>query len=134
MENLYKSVIAAGGGAALYLWGGWTEGMLTLVILMAIDFITGLFAAGKEGQLSSRRGAVGIARKVVSVGAVVAVANMADQMLGDGHVLRDGAVIFYLLNEGLSILENAGRMGIPIPDGIMQAIEVLKGKGKQGGN
>jgi|UPI0003B59854 toxin secretion/phage lysis holin len=134
MENIIKSVIAGGGGVALYLWGGWTEGMLTLVILMGVDFVTGLFAAGKEKKLSSRTGAAGIARKVVSVGAVVAVANMADQMLGNGHVLRDGAVIFYLLNEGLSILENAGRMGIPIPDGITQAIEVLKGKGKKDGN
>lgn len=129
MENIIKASIAIGGGIASFLFGGWSQALQALLLFIAVDYITGVIAAGKEGKLSSDAGLKGIARKVM-IFFVVAVAHQVDLLLGYGHVFRDAAVTFYVVNEAISILENAGRMGVPIPDRIQQAIEILKGKEK----
>src|SRR5690606_29540612 len=96
-----------------------------LLAFVTLDYVTGLVAATVEKKLNSRVGLEGIARKVM-IFSVVAVAHLADQVFGSGDLFRDGAVAFYLMNECLSILENAGRIGIPLPDGVREAVEALK--------
>lgn len=133
MEIYFKSIVAGGGAVASFLFGGWTMALQALLVFVVIDFITGFFASAKSGSLSSRIGSRGIAKKIM-IFLIVALAHMVDQMLGDGDVIRDAAITFYLANEGLSIIENSGRMGLPVPDVVKQAIEILKGKDKEKNN
>lgn len=128
MENFFKSAVAAGGAAATYLFGGWSSLLAVLLTFVVIDYVSGVMAAGVEGKLASRVGLAGIARKVF-IFAMVAIAHLIDSALGDQHVLRDATIFFYLANELLSIIENAGRVGLPVPAPIQKAVEVLKGKG-----
>jgi toxin secretion/phage lysis holin len=83
------------------------------------------------GKLESNVGMFGIARKVF-IFAMVSVAHLVDGVLGDGHLFRDAVAFFYIANELLSIIENGGKLGAPIPPVIRQAIDVLKGKGGTG--
>ncbi|MDQ0046054.1 toxin secretion/phage lysis holin [Paenibacillus polymyxa] len=95
--------------------------------------MTGLFAAGAEGKkgtgpgLKSKIGLISIARKVF-IFAMVAVSHLIDGVLGDSHLFRDAVAYFYMANELLSIAENGGRLGVPVPSIIRQAVEVLKSK------
>lgn len=130
MENLAKTIVAAFGAAISYLFGGWSALLGILLTFVIVDYATGVVAAAFEGKLRSKVGLIGIARKVF-IFAIVAVAHQIDTILGDGHFLRDMAIFFYLANELLSIIENAGRIGLPIPGAIKKAVEVLKGKGGQ---
>jgi len=129
MENIFKTLVAIGGAAVSYLFGEWSALLSALLAFVVADYIAGVLAAGVEGKLSSSVGLKGIARKVF-IFVLVAVAHLVDTALGDGHLFRDATIFFYLANELLSILENAGRVGLPIPEGIKQAVEVLKGKGE----
>ena len=133
MENLFKTAVAVGGAAASYLFGGWSTLLGVLLTFVVIDYVSGVIAAGAEGALKSKVGLIGIARKVF-IFAMVAIAHLVDSALGDQHVLRDATIFFYLANELLSIIENAGRVGLPVPTPIQRAVEVLKGKGDQSGN
>ena len=130
MENLYKSIVAIGGAAASYLFGGWSALLSILLTFVALDYVTGFLAAAKEGKLNSEVGLWGIAKKV-AIFFVVAVAHLVDTALGDAHLFRDAAIFFYLANELLSITENTGRLGVPIPTAIQRAVEVLRGKGER---
>lgn len=133
MENFIKTVIAIGGAAASFLFGGWSALLSVLLTFVVIDYVSGVIAAGAEGRLKSKVGMIGIARKVF-IFAMVAIAHLVDTALGDQHVLRDATIFFYLANELLSIIENAGRVGLPVPAPIQKAVEVLKGKGDTNGN
>lgn len=129
MKNTYlKIIIAAGGAAASYLYGGWSQLLCVLLAFVVIDYITGVLASASEGKLSSAVGFKGIARKVC-IFAIVAVAHLVDSSLGEVHVFRDTTIFFYLANELLSMLENMGRLGVPIPPIISKAVQVLQGKG-----
>ncbi|MFM1652574.1 holin family protein [Brevibacillus sp. B_LB10_24] len=128
METTYKLIVSLGGAAASFLFGGWSMLLNILVAFVAIDYVTGILAAGVEGRLNSKVGRLGIARKVFTF-LMVAIAHLVDTALGEQHILRDAAIFFYLTNELLSILENAGRVGLPVPELIKRAVEVLKGKG-----
>ncbi|OYD06256.1 phage holin family protein [Paludifilum halophilum] len=130
METVLKTLVGIGAGIASFLWGGWSAALGSLLFFVATDYVTGVVAAAKEGQLSSQVGVYGIARKV-GVFAIVALAHMVDQQLGDGHMFRDGTVAFYLANEALSIIENAGRIGVPIPPKVQEMIETLRRKGEK---
>lgn len=129
MENVVKTIAAVGGAIASYAFGGWSALLSILLTFVAMDYISGVLAAGKEGKLNSDIGLWGIARKV-SIFVVVAIAHLVDTALGDAHLFRDAAIFFYLANEVLSITENLGRIGAPIPGIIKQAVEVLRGKGE----
>src|SRR5690606_25922839 len=128
MEGTFKTIIAIGGAAASFLFGGWSSLLTILLVFVVFDYITGVLAAGKEGKLNSEVGLWGIPKKV-AIFAIVAVAHLVDSALGDAHLFRDAAIFFYLANELLSIIENIGRMGVPIPGAIQRAVEVLRGKG-----
>lgn len=127
------SGVACVGAAIASLLGGWTGAMTTLVILMFIDYITGIIVAGvfhnspkcSGGALSSAVGFKGICRKFVIL-LIVVVACRVD-LLMDTNIIRDATCIGFCANELVSITENAGLMGIPLPRKLVEAIEVLRG-------
>ena len=128
-QDLFKSLVAACGAVVSYLFGGWNALLGVLLAFVVADYATGVLAAAVEGRLSSAVGMRGIARKVM-IFVIVAMAHLADTVLGDGHMIRDAACFWYLANELLSIIENAGRIGVPIPPAISRAVEILRGKGE----
>ena len=127
------SGVACVGAAIASLLGGWTGAMTTLVILMFIDYITGIIVAGvfhnspkcSGGALSSAVGFKGICRKFVIL-LIVVVACRVDLLL-ETNIIRDSTCIGFCANELVSITENAGLMGIPLPRKLVEAIEVLRG-------
>ena len=137
MTNIKTAVLAAigtiGGGIAA-LFGGWTSAMTTLIIFMVIDYATGIIVAGvfhrsgksKSGALQSRAGFKGLCRKGMIL-LILLVACRLDLMLGTGYI-KDCVCIAFVVNETLSIIENAGLMGVPIPQVLIKAIDVLKAK------
>ncbi|MGF7429576.1 phage holin family protein [Thermoanaerobacterium thermosaccharolyticum] len=127
-ENIFKTITAFGGALASYLFGGWSALLGILLAFVIFDYVTGVIAAGIEGKLSSNVGLKGIAKKV-AIFVIVAVANLVDRALGNAHIFRDATIFFYLANELLSIIENVGRSGVPIPEVIKKAVAVLQGKG-----
>ena len=129
MDNIFKSIVAVGGAAVSYLFGGWSALLSILLTFVVLDYVTGVAAAAKEGKLNSEVGAWGIVRKV-GIFVIVAVAHLVDRALGDAHLFRDAAIFFYLANELLSMIENTGRLGAPIPPALQRAVEVLRGKGE----
>lgn len=120
------------------LFGGWDAALTTLVIFMAIDYFTGLVVAGvfkksgksENGALESRAGLKGLCKKGMML-LVVLVAVRLDMMSGT-NFLRDAVIIAFVANEALSIMENAGLMGVKWPPVISNAIDVLKKKGETG--
>lgn len=136
-ELTFASIIGVVGGFIATLFGGWDSSMTTLVIFMAIDYITGLMVAGifknsdktETGALESRAGFKGLCRKGVTL-LIVLVACRLDIAIGTTFV-RDATVIAFIANETISIIENAGLMGIPIPSVIVKSIDVLKSKAEE---
>lgn len=128
-ENIFKTITAFGGALASYLFGGWSALLGILLAFVIFDYITGVIAAGIEGKLNSSIGWKGISRKVM-IFVLVAMAHLVDMALGDSNVFRDATIFFYLANELLSIIENTGRIGLPVPDAIQKAVAILKGKGE----
>ena len=125
-ESLYKAATAALGTAATYLWGGWDAVFTALVVLACMDYVTGWAAAWVHGRLSSDAGRLGIAKKI-GMFVVVSVGHILDQLGGLGEpVLRTVAIWWYLANEALSIVENLGEVGVPIPGRLRQALAVLR--------
>lgn len=119
-------------GTAVSSWMGGFDGLLTaLVGFMVVDYLTGVFAAIVEHKLSSSVGAKGILQKILIL-MLVGVANALDQHIieGDEPILRTAVIFFYLSNEGISILENATRLGLPVPDKLKSFLEQVKPKGK----
>ncbi len=133
------SVIGVFGSAVASLFGGFDAALVTLVLFMGADYITGLIVAGifhnsgktENGALESRAGWKGLCQKGVTL-LVVLVACRLDLMAGSNFI-RDAAVIAFIANETISITENAGLMGIYIPAPILKAVEVLKNKPESGG-
>ena len=127
------SGVACVGAAITSLFGGWNGAMTTLVILMLIDYVTGIIVAGvfhnspkcSGGALSSAVGFKGICRKFVIL-LIVVVACRVDLLL-ETNIIRDATCIGFCANELVSITENAGLMGIPLPRKLVEAIEVLRG-------
>lgn len=128
------TVIGCVGSLVTSAFGGWDAGLITLVLFMAVDYITGLIVAGvfhasektESGGLESRAGWKGLCRKGVTL-LIVLIAHRIDIVAGTS-VVRDAVVIAYIVNETISITENAGLMGVPVPDKLMAAIDVLQGK------
>lgn len=134
MKACILSLLGVVGSFIASLFGGFDAALVTLVIFMGVDYITGLVVAGvfhasektANGTLESRAGWKGICRKGVTL-LVVLVACRLDLIMGSSFI-RDAVVIAFIANETISIIENAGLMGIPIPAVIARAIEVLKNK------
>ena len=139
--NGLKTMICTGigivGSTVAAAFGGWDAAMITLVSMMVIDYLTGVLVAGvfhnspktENGTLESKAGWKGLCRKGVTL-LIVLVAARLDIILGTGFI-RDAVIIGYIANEVISIIENAGLMGVPIPAAIEKAIEVLQSKGEE---
>lgn len=141
--NGLKTMICTGigivGSTVAAAFGGWDAAMITLVSMMVIDYLTGVLVAGvfhnspktENGALESKAGWKGLCRKGMTL-LIVLVAARLDIILGTGFI-RDAVIIGYIANETISIIENAGLMGVPIPEAIKKAIEVLQQKESQEG-
>lgn len=131
VDVVSKTCAAAVGAVVGYLFGGWSELLGILLAFVIMDYVTGVMAAYKEGTLRSAVGFKRIPKKVM-IFVLVAVSHLIDRAVGTNGLFRDATIFFYLANELLSIVENAGRMGLPVPEQIKQAVEVLKGKSERG--
>ncbi len=140
LKNVFYTLAGIAGSLMASLFGGWDAAIVTLIAFMAVDYITGVIVAGvfhasnksPNGSLESRAGWKGLCRKGVTL-LVVLVATRLDMAIGT-HYIRDAAVIAFVANEAVSIIENAGLMGIPIPEVIIRMIDVLKKHSDDGGS
>lgn len=123
--NMIQLVFAGIGGWLGYFLGGCDGLILALIAFVVIDYITGVMCAVVDKKLSSAVGFKGICRKVL-IFLLVGIANILDvQVIGTGSVLRTAVIFFYISNEGISLLENAGHLGLPIPVKIKTVLEQL---------
>ena len=123
--NTIQIIFTGIGGWLGYFLGGCDGLLYTLVIFVVVDYLTGVMVAINTKTLSSAVGFKGICRKVL-IFLLVGVANILDvNVIGTGCVLRTAVIFFYISNEGISLLENAGRLGLPIPEKIKVVLEQL---------
>ena len=117
------------GGWLGYFLGGLDGLLIALIVFMALDYITGLMCAVIDKKLSSAVGFKGICKKVLIL-MLVGVANVVDiHIVGTGSALRSAVICFYLSNEGLSLLENAAHIGLPVPEKMKEVLAQLHGRG-----
>lgn len=123
--NWIQIVFAAIGGGIGWFLGGADGFLYALIAFVVIDYITGVMCAIVDKKLSSEVGFKGICKKVL-IFILVGVGNIIDvQVLGEAGVLRTAVIFFYLSNEGVSLLENAGHLGLPIPAKLKAVLEQL---------
>ncbi len=134
MKRVICTVVGMVGGFIASLFGGWSTGLVTLLIFMSIDYLSGLIVAGVfhnspktgTGTLESRAGWKGLCRKCMTL-LFVLIAYRLDLALGINYI-RDSVILGFMTNELISIVENAGLMGLPLPAVITKAIDVLTKK------
>ena len=130
MENIFKNILAGICTILSFLFGDMEGLMIALIALIILDYISGVIAAAVEKRLSSEVGAKGIAKKIFML-LIVALANIVDtSVIGDGHVLKTVTVVFYICNECISLIENAGRIGVPVPKKLLDVLEQLRDRDK----
>lgn len=118
------------GSILMFAFGGWSEALTFLLVAMVADYLTGIAASLKEGKgLSSSFGAWGLARKGLTL-LVILLAHRIDVLLNTEDVTMGAAIFFYIANELISVTENYGRLGLPLPERIRKMISVLKEKDK----
>lgn len=135
MKNVIITIIGVIGSGIASLFGGWTASLTTLLIFMGIDYLSGLIVAGvfhnspktETGALESRAGLKGLIRKFTML-LFVLIGYRLDVAVGTTYI-RDAVCIAFMANELISIVENAGLMGLPVPAIITNAIDILKKKG-----
>lgn len=138
-KEVFALVSGAVGGCVAACFGGWSEGLLTLIIVMAIDYATGLITAGvfkastktETGALESKAGWKGLIRKGMTL-LIVMIAYRLDLQFGTSYI-RDAVIIGFVANEIISIVENAGLMGLPMPKALIKAVDVLSQKADEAG-
>ena len=117
--------VTALGGWLGYFLGGMDGMLIALIVFMALDYITGVMCAIVDKNLSSAVGFKGICKKVLIL-MLVGLAHIVDlHVIGNGSALRGAVICFYLSNEGLSLLENAAHLGLPVPEAIKTVLEQL---------
>ncbi|MEA5059805.1 MAG: holin [Clostridia bacterium] len=127
--NGFKSVVAVIGGIAAYLWGAWDALIQVLVAVVVIDYVTGVIKAAVKGELSSGVGFKGLAKKV-AIFLIVALGVLVDTAIpATNGAVRSAVIMFYVANEGLSILENIGQLGVPLPVVLKGWLAKLKEEG-----
>ena len=131
--NTMQMIFAAVCGWLGYFLGGCDGLLIALVVFTVVDYITGLMCAISDRKLSSEVGFRGICRKVL-IFFLVGVANILDmEVIGTGSVLRTAIIFFYLSNEGVSLLENAAHLGLPIPQKLKDVLAQLHDRAEEGG-
>lgn len=123
--NLIQVVIAAVGGWLGYFLGGCDGLLIALLVFVVIDYITGVMCAIVDKKLSSSVGFKGIFKKVL-IFAMVGIGHILDTaVIGTGSVLRTAVIFFYISNEGVSLMENAAHLGLPVPEKLKAVLEQL---------
>ena len=131
--NMIQVVFTMLGGWIGYFVGGCDGLLYALLAFVVIDYITGMMCAIADRKLSSEVGFKGICRKVL-IFLLVGIANVLDvNVIGTGSVLRTAVIFFYISNEGVSLLENAAHLGLPVPDKMKAVLEQLHKKGEDEG-
>ena len=125
MKNVISLICGTVLTGVSYLLGGFDTALLTLVIVMALDYITGICKAVKLKTLNSKAGLLGILKKF-GYFVIVALAVIIDRMAGDTGAIRTIVIYFFVANDGLSILENWGAIGLPLPKKMFEILEQLK--------
>ena len=132
--NTIQMVIAGIGGWLGYFLGGCDGLLFALMAFVVIDYITGVMCAISDKTLSSEVGFRGICRKVL-IFLLVGIGHIVDaQVIGSGGVLRTAVIFFYLSNEGISLIENAAHLGLPVPDKLKAVLEQLHDRAEKGGD
>ena len=131
--NIIQLAFAAIGGWLGYFLGGCDSLIIALAVFVVVDYITGIMCAIADKKLSSAVGFKGICRKVM-IDTLVGVEHLLDAyVIGNGAVLRTATIFFYLSNEGLSLLENAAYLGLPIPEPLKAVLVQLHDRAEKGG-
>ena len=131
--NLMQFIFTAIGGWIGYFIGGCDGPLITLLFFVICDYITGILCAISDKKLSSHVGFKGICRKVI-IFMLVGIAHMIDvNVIATGSILRTAVIFFYLSNEGVSLLENAGHLGLPIPEKLKVVLEQLHDRAEKDG-
>ena len=137
MKEFWTSVqvvFTAIGGWLGWFLGGCDGLMYALIAFVVVDYITGIMCAIVDKKLSSEVGFKGICKKVL-IFLLVGMANILDvNIIGSGSVLRTAAIFFYLSNEGVSLLENAAHLGLPVPNAMKEVLQQLHDRSENGGN
>ncbi len=137
MKQFVCTVIGAVGSGIAALFGGWDTGLVSLLIFMGLDYVSGLVVAGvfhksnktDTGSLESKAGWKGLCRKCMTL-VFVLVAYRLDLIIGTNYI-RDAVIIAFIANELISLVENAGLMGVPLPAVITKAIDILQKKSEE---
>lgn len=132
MENktIFNSIFAVVGTFLTWIFGGWDLAIQILVSFMVIDYITGIIVAYINKEVDSRVGFRGICKKLLTM-VILIVAVLLDRLFGQGWIFRTATCYFFIANEGISILENIAKCGIPLPTKLMDKLIQLK---EEGGN
>lgn len=125
-KTKFDMLIAFFGGIISYLLGGWDIILTTLAIFMVLDYITGMIASFIEKTWNSEKGAIGLIKKGTIVLLVISGVFLDRLLSGDKWVFRTVICMFYIANEGLSIVENCGCIGLPVPKRLLDALEQLR--------
>lgn len=129
--NTIQLVFTGVGGWLGYFLGGWDGMLYALLAFVVVDYITGVMCAVVDKKLSSAVGFKGICRKVLIL-LLVGIANILDvQVIGTGSVLRTAVIFFYISNEGISIVENAAHLGLPVPEKVRVVLEQLHDRAEE---
>ncbi len=124
--NMAQTVLTVVGGWIGYFLGGWDGLIIALVAFITVDYLTGIMYAVSTHALSSEVGFIGICRKMLIL-LMVGVAQVLDNIIfGQTGILRTAVTFYYISNEGISILENSAKLGVPIPKKLRDALEQLK--------
>ena len=134
MKQFICTMIGAVGSGIAALFGGWDTGLVSLLIFMGLDYVSGLVVAGvfhksnktDTGSLESKAGWKGLCRKCMTL-VFVLVSYRLDLIIGTNYI-RDAVIIAFIANELISLVDNAGLMGVPLPAIIVQAIDILQKK------
>jgi toxin secretion/phage lysis holin len=126
--NWTQAAFAAAGGFLGWFLGGFDGFLYALIAFVAVDYLTGVMCAALDKKLSSEVGARGIFKKIL-IFVMVGIGHIIDsQLIGSGSVLRTAVIFFYLSNEGISLIENAAIIGLPVPGKLKDALAQLKNK------
>ena len=127
IANTCKNFISIALTTCIYLLGGMDIALKSLLIIICIDYLTGVLSAIYNKKLNSKIGFKGILKKF-SYFCIIALSVIIDEVLGQTGVIRSLVIYFFVANDGISILENVGEMGIPLPQKLIEVLEQLKNK------
>ena len=126
MKIEFNSVVATLATGATYLFGGWDVALITLVVFIVLDYITGVIIAINNHTLSSAVGMKGLSKKFLIILILIGAVCLDRLMSNEAYIFRTLVCYFYIANEGISLIENAASLGLPVPEKLKEILEQLK--------